>query len=72
MIPAASVTNTPPPAMIQGKLWKNAPPSDPVGETTTVIALAPNGTTSDAWRPLIGNCFSLLTMTSLARRECPR
>ena len=72
MSTAASVTSTPAMAMIQGRSLKKVPPSDPRGATTTVNAPAPNGTTLVACRPVSGNRFSLVTRTSLVRRECPR
>ena len=58
--------------MIHGRAWKNAPPSEPFGPTTTVNTAAPKGTTSFACRPLIGSRFSLVTSTSLVRFERPR
>ena len=58
--------------MIQGRLSKNVPPSDPFGVTTSVNAVSPNGTTSEAWRPPIGKRLMFVTSSSPARRVWPR
>ena len=69
---AASENSTPTTAMIQCRFLKKAPPSDAFGATTSVNLPAPNGTTSDAWRPRIGKLLTFVTRRSALRRERPR